>query len=107
VNATVRVSASVDLREKSVKVKHWFNGLYWVELSVCIIPPIIYNLLPPWMYPVLGNHVNLLVCVLFMFAFGPVCTTNWYQSIREARTLKKHVFQLSVQSCRIFKVLRS
>jgi hypothetical protein len=27
-----------------------------------------------------------------MFAFGPVCTTNWYQSIREARTLKKHVF---------------
>ena len=27
-----------------------------------------------------------------MFAFGPICTTNWYQSIREARTLKKHVF---------------
>jgi hypothetical protein len=27
-----------------------------------------------------------------VFAFGPVCTTNWYQSIREARTLKKHVF---------------
>jgi len=44
------------------------------------------------MYPVLGNHVNLLVCVLFVFAFGPVCTTNWYQSIREARTLKKTRF---------------
>jgi hypothetical protein len=84
-----------------------FVGLYWVELSVCIIPPLIYNQLPPWTYPVLGNHVNLLVCVLFVFAFGPVCATNWYQSIREARTLKKHVFQLSVQSCRIFKVLRS
>jgi len=27
-----------------------------------------------------------------VFAFGPVCITNWYQSIREARTLKKHVF---------------
>jgi len=44
-------------------------GLYLVELSVCIIPPIIYNLLPPWTYPVLGNHVNLLVlyfiCVCF------------------------------------------
>jgi hypothetical protein len=52
-----------------------FVGLYWVELSVCIIPPIIYNLLPPWTYPVLGNHVNLFVCVLFVFAFGPVCTT--------------------------------
>ena len=52
-----------------------FVGLYWVELSVCIIPPLIYNLLLPWMYPVLGNHVNLLVCVLFVFAFGPVCTT--------------------------------
>jgi hypothetical protein len=52
-----------------------FVGLYWVELSVCIIPPLIYNLLPPWTYPVLGNHVNLLVCVLFVFAFGPVCTT--------------------------------
>jgi hypothetical protein len=50
-------------------------GLYWVELSVCIIPPIIYNLLPPWMYPVLENHVNLLVCVLFVFAFSQVCTT--------------------------------
>jgi hypothetical protein len=39
-----------------------FVGLYWVELSVCIIPSIIYNPLPPWTYPVLGNHVNLLVC---------------------------------------------
>jgi hypothetical protein len=29
---------------------------------------------------------------LFLFAFGPVCTTNWYQSIREARTLKKTRF---------------
>ena len=27
-------------------------GLYWVELSVCIIPPIIYNLLSPWTYPI-------------------------------------------------------
>ena len=52
-----------------------FVGLYWVELSVCIIPPLIYNLLPSWTYPVLGNHVNLLVCVLFVFAFGPVYTT--------------------------------
>jgi len=56
-------------------VKHWVLGLYWVELSVCIIPPIIYNLLPPWTYPVLGNHVSMLVCVLFVFAFGLVCTT--------------------------------
>jgi len=35
-------------------------------LSVCIIPPIIYNLLPLWTYPVLGNHVNLLVCVFYL-----------------------------------------
>ena len=69
-----------------------FVGLYWVELSVCIIPPIIYNLLPLWTYPILRNHVNLLVCVLFVFAFDPVCTTNWYKSIREARTLKKTCF---------------
>jgi hypothetical protein len=61
-----------------------FVGLYWVELSVYIIPPIIYNLLLPWTYPILENHVNLFVCVLFVFAFGPVCTTNWYQIIREA-----------------------
>jgi hypothetical protein len=54
------------LREKSVRVKHWFCGLYWVELSVCIIPPLIYNLLPPWTYPVLGNHVNLLVFVFYL-----------------------------------------
>jgi hypothetical protein len=83
----------VDLREKpSVRVKHWFCGIILVELSVCIIPPIIYNLLPPWTYPVLRNHVNLLICVLFVFAFDPVCTTNWYQSIREARTLKNTFF---------------
>jgi hypothetical protein len=60
-------------------------GLYWVELSVCIIPPIIYNLLPPWTYPILGNHVNLLVCVLFVFAFGPVCTTITNDKLRSAR----------------------
>jgi len=46
-----------------------FLGLYWVELSVCIIPPIIYNLLPPWTYPVLGNHVKsaclCFICVCF------------------------------------------
>ena len=24
-----------------------------------------YNLLPLWTYPVLGNHVNLLICVCF------------------------------------------
>ena len=41
-------------------------GLYWVELSVCIIPLIIYNLLSPWTYPVLGNYVNLLVCVFYL-----------------------------------------
>ena len=74
-------------------MKHWVLwGLYWVELSVCIIPPIIYNLMPPWTYPVLGNHVNLLVCVLFVFVFGPVCIKNWYQSVWEARTLKKTRF---------------
>jgi hypothetical protein len=107
-SATVRVKECRFERNTECKSETLgFVGLYWVELSVCIIPPLIYNLLPPWTYPVLGNHVNLLVCVLFVFAFGPVCTTNWYQSIREARTLKKHVFQLSVQSCRIFKVLRS
>jgi len=67
-------------------------GLYWVELNVCIIPPTIYNLRPPWMYPVMGNNVNMLVCVLFMFAFGLVCTTNWYQSIKEAKTPKNTFF---------------
>ena len=35
-------------------------------MSVCIIPPLIYNLLPPWTYPVLGNHVNLLVFVFYL-----------------------------------------
>ena len=54
-----------------------FVGLYWVVLSVYIIPSIIYNLLSPWTYPVLENHVNLLVCVLFVFAFSPVCTINY------------------------------
>jgi hypothetical protein len=91
----VSVSAIVRVKEcrfeKNTECKSetlGFVGLYWVELSVCIIPPIIYNLLPPWTYPVLGNHVNLLVCVLFVFAFGPVCTTTspdykslfWYTS---------------------------
>jgi hypothetical protein len=62
--------------------------LYWVELSVCIIPPIIYNLLSPWTYPILGNHVNLLFCVLFVFAFGPVCATVIFPQIH-ACTLKR------------------
>jgi hypothetical protein len=84
-SATVRVKECRFERKTECKSETLgFVGLYWVELSVCIIPPLIYNLLPPWTYPVLGNHVNLLVCVLFVFAFGPVCTTNWYQSIREA-----------------------
>jgi hypothetical protein len=84
-SATVRVRKSRFERNTECKSETLsFVGLYWVELSVCIIPLIIYNLLPPWTYLVLGNHVNLLVCVLFVFAFGPVCTTNWYQSIREA-----------------------
>jgi hypothetical protein len=75
-NATVRVKECRFERNTECKSEILgFVGLYWVELSVCIIPPIIYNLLPPWTYPVLGNHVNLLVCVLFVFAFGPVCTT--------------------------------
>jgi len=42
--------------------------------------------------PDLGNHVNLLFVCFFMFAFGLVCTANWYQSIKEAKTLEKHVF---------------
>lgn len=69
-----------------------FGSVLGLSLSVCIIPPNIYNLLPPWTYPVLGNHVNLLVFVFFVFAFGPVCITNWYQSFWEARTLKKTRF---------------
>jgi hypothetical protein len=76
-NATVRVKECRFERNTECKSETLgFVGLYWVELSVCIIPPIIYNLLPPWTYPVLGNHVNLFVCVLFVFAFGPVCTTK-------------------------------
>jgi hypothetical protein len=46
-----------------------FVGLYWVVLSVYIIPSIIYNLLSPWTYPVLRNHVNLLVCVFICVCF--------------------------------------
>ena len=42
-----------------------FGIVLGLSLSVCIIPPIIYNLLPPWTYPVLENHVNLLICVCF------------------------------------------
>jgi hypothetical protein len=69
------VSASATLRgsksrfERNTEYKSetlCFVGLYWVELSVCIIPQIIYNLLPPWTYLVLGNHVNLLVCVFYL-----------------------------------------
>jgi hypothetical protein len=77
------VCASVYRERKCVRVKECrfervsecksetlgFLGLYWVELSVCIIPPIIYNLLPPRTYPVLGNHVNLLVCVFICVCF--------------------------------------
>ena len=78
------VSASTILRvrksrfERNTKCKSetlGLLGLYRVELSVCIIPPIIYNLLSPWTYLVLKNHINLLVCVLFVFAFGSVRTT--------------------------------
>ena len=70
VSATVRVRKCRFERNTECKSKTLgFVGLYWVDLSVCIIPPIIYNLLPPWTYPVLGNHVNLLVlcflCVCF------------------------------------------
>jgi hypothetical protein len=65
-SATVRVKRSRFKRKTECKSETLgFVGLYWVELSVCIIPPIIYNLLPPWTYLVLGNHVNLLVCVCF------------------------------------------
>ena len=93
VKSKCAVSASTTVRVKKNRLERntecksetlGFVGLCWVELSVCIISSIIYNLLPPWMYPVLRNHVNLLICVLFVFAFDPVCTTNWYQSIREA-----------------------
>jgi hypothetical protein len=68
------VSASTILRvrksrfERNTKCKSetlGLLGLYRVELSVCIIPPIIYNMLPPWTYLVLGNRINLLVCVCF------------------------------------------
>ena len=69
-SATVRVNKCRFERNAECKSETLgFVGLYWVELSVCIIPPIIYNLLPLWTYPVLGNHVNLLVlcflCVCF------------------------------------------
>ena len=74
-------------------------GLYWVELSVCIIPPLIYNLLPPWTYPVLGNQVNLLVCVLFVFAFGPVCTTECSRETkRESEGLQGQQLQVQQES---------
>ena len=70
VSATVRVRKCRFERNTECKSETLgFVGLYWVELSVYIIPPIIYNLLPPWTYPVLENHVNLLVlcfiCVCF------------------------------------------
>ena len=70
VSTTVRVRKCRFERNTECKSETLgFVGLYWVELSVYIIPPIIYNLLPPWTYPVLGNHVNLLVlcfiCVCF------------------------------------------
>jgi hypothetical protein len=68
-----------------------FLGLYQVELSVCIIPPIIYNLLSPRTYPVLRNHINLLVCVLFVFAFGPVCTTFMTETILSSENRNKFV----------------
>jgi hypothetical protein len=73
--ATVRVKKSRFKRNIECKSETLgFVGLYWVELSVCIIPPIIYNLPPPlWSYLILKNHVNLLICVFFVFAFGPVC----------------------------------
>jgi len=69
-SATVRVKECRFERNTECKSETLgFVGLYWVELSVCIIPPLIYNLLPPWTYPVLGNHVKsaclCFICVCF------------------------------------------
>ena len=65
-SATVRVRKSRFERNTKCKSETLgLLGLYRVELSVCIIPPIIYNMLPPWTYLVLGNRINLLVCVCF------------------------------------------
>jgi hypothetical protein len=77
-SATVRVKECRFERNTECKSETLgFVGLYWVELSVCIIPPIIYNLLPPWTYPVLGNHVNLFVlcfiCVYFRSSMHNIC----------------------------------
>ena len=82
-NVTVRVSTGADFeRNTEYKSKTLdFVGLYWdwVEVfvsglswSICIISPIIYNLLSSWMYPVLKNYINLLIYILFVFAFGAV-----------------------------------
>jgi hypothetical protein len=125
-NSKCAVSASATVRVKKSRFERniecrsetlGFVGLYWVELSVCIIPPIIYNLLPPWMYPVLGNHINLFVCVLFVFAFGPICTTSSTNMLlsfenkhtqhtwtRNCEPLKKQVF-LSIHKRRLNQVL--
>jgi len=118
VSATVRVKECRFERNTECKSETLgFVGLYWVKLSVCIIPPIIYNLLPPWTYPVLGNHVYLLVCVLFVFAFGPGCTIDLYQkSWSLVLTMKGVVFViyfsrflyfsfLSYNSTFIFKII--
>ena len=69
-SATVRVKMSIFERNTKCKSETLgFVGLYWVELSVCIIPPIIYNLLPPWTYPVLGEQRKsaclCFICVCF------------------------------------------
>jgi len=69
-SATVRVKRSIFERNTKCKSETLgFVGLYWVELSVCIIPPIIYNLLPPWTYLVLGEQRKsaclCFICVCF------------------------------------------
>jgi hypothetical protein len=83
-----------------------FVGLYWVELSICIIPPIIYNLLSLWTHPILGNHVYLLVCVLFVFVFSPGCTIDLYQkSWSLVLTMKGVVFVIYFSSFLYFSFL--
>ena len=91
VKSKCAVSASTTVRVKKSRLERntecksetlGFVGLCWVELSVCIISSIIYNLLPPWMYPVLRNHVNLFICILFIFVFGLACTTKKHEKMK-------------------------
>jgi hypothetical protein len=46
VNATVRVRKSRFKRNIECKSETLVLGLYWVQESICIIPSIIYNILP-------------------------------------------------------------